>query len=76
MVRRNCALQIIPAVWYLPMKLLTTHYTSRTGYYLCLFMQTEFQLDIASYIHVCTKETHSVVNIQDLIPTLAGLCCL
>ena len=26
------------------MKFLTTHSTSRTGYYLCLFMQTQFQL--------------------------------
>ena len=29
---------------YLAMKLLTTHSTSHTGYYLCLFMQTKFQL--------------------------------
>ena len=29
---------------YIAMKLLTTHSTSCTGYYLCLFMQTQFQL--------------------------------
>ena len=34
------------------------------------FMQTQFQL--GSYIHACTDETHSLANIQDLIPTLAG----
>ena len=50
------------------MKFLTTHSTSRTGYYLCLFMQTQFQL--VSYLH--TNETHSVANLQDLIPTLAS----
>ena len=53
------------------MKFLTTHSTSRTGYYLCLFMQTQFQL-LASCIHTCTNETHSVANLQDLIPTLAS----
>ena len=35
-------------------------------------MQTEFQL--GSCIHVCTNETHSLANLQDLISTLAGLC--
>ena len=51
------------------MKFLTTHSTSRTGYYLCLFMQTQFQL----VSHTCTNETHSVANLQDLIPTLAAI---
>ena len=51
------------------MKFLTTHSTSRTGYYLCLFMQTQF---LVSCIHTCTNETHSVANLQDLIPTLAS----
>ena len=37
----------------------------------CLFMQT--QLKLGSYIHGCTNETHSVANIQDLIPTLAAI---
>ena len=32
-------------------------------------MQTQFQL--VSYIHACTNETHSLANLQDLIPTLA-----
>ena len=59
------------------MKLLTTHSTSCTGYYLCLLMQTQFQLGtIASYIHACTNETHSITNLQDLIPTLALVVCV
>ena len=33
---------------YLTMKLLTIHSTNHTGYYLCLFMQTQFQL--GSYV--------------------------
>ena len=37
-------------------------------------MQTQLQL--GRYIHVCIDETHSLANLQDLIPTLAGLCCL
>ena len=49
------------------MKFLTTHSTSRTGYYLCLFMQTQFQL--VSKLH--TNETHSVANLQDLIASLS-----
>ena len=58
---------------YLAMKLLTTHSTSHIGYYLCLFMQTQLQLGSYSYIHACTNETHSMANLQDLIPTLAAL---
>ena len=38
---------------------------------MCLFIQAQFQL--GSYIHACTNETHSVANLQDLVPTLAGL---
>ena len=34
-------------------------------------MQTQFQLD--SYIHTRTNKTHSLANLQDLIPTLAGI---
>ena len=56
------------------MKLLTTHSTSCSGYYLCLFMQTQFQL--CGYIHVCTNETHSIANLQDLFPTLALAVCI
>ena len=54
------------------MKFLTTHSTSRTGYYLCLFMQTHSNW-LDSCIHTCTNETHSVANLQDLIPTLAAI---
>ena len=32
-------------------------------------MQTQFQL--GSYIHTYTNETHSLANLQDLIPTKA-----
>ena len=35
-------------------------------------MQTQFQL--SSYIHACANETHSIENLQDLIPTLDRLC--
>ena len=41
------------------MKLLNTHCTSHTGYYLYLFMQTQFKLGI----YACTNETHSTANI-------------
>ena len=58
------------------MKLLTTHSTNRIAYYLCLFMQTQFQLGVASYIHACTNETHSITNLQDLIPTFALVVCV
>ena len=34
-------------------------------------MQTQFQL--GSYIHACTNETHSLANLQDLIPNLAAI---
>ena len=34
-------------------------------------MQAQFQL--CSYIHARTNETHSLANLQDLIPTLAGI---
>ena len=36
-------------------------------------MQTQFQLVSYSCIHICTNETHSVANLQDLIPTLAAI---
>ena len=58
---------------YLANKLLATHSTTTIGYYLCLFMQTQFQLDI--YIHACTNETHSLANLQHSIPTLSSMCC-
>ena len=41
------------------------------GYYLCLFMQTQFQL--GSHIHAYIDEIHSLANLQDLIPTLAAM---
>ena len=28
---------------------------------------------LASYIHACTNETHSIANLQDSIPTLAAM---
>ena len=31
---------------------------------------------VASYIHACTNKTHSIANLQDLIPTLASLFML
>ena len=34
-------------------------------------MQTQFQ--VGSYIHACTNEAHSLTNLEDLIPTLAGI---
>ena len=34
-------------------------------------MQTQLQL--GRYIHVCINETHFLANLQDLIPTLAGV---
>ena len=48
---------------YLAMKLLVTYSIRNNGYYLCLFMQTQFQL--GSYNHTCTNETHSLANLQD-----------
>ena len=34
------------------------------------------QLQLGSYIHPFTNYTHSLVYLQDLIPTLAGVYCL
>ena len=31
---------------------------------------------VRSYIHACTNETHSIANLQDLIPTLAVIVCV
>ena len=53
---------------YLSKKLLATHSTGSIGYYLCLFVQAQFQLGV----HACTN--YSLAYLQDLIPTLAGLC--
>ena len=47
-------------------KLLATHSTgSCIGYYLCLFMQIQFQL--GNFIHVCTNKTHSLADIQYIL---------
>ena len=55
------------------MKFLTTHSTSRTGYYsICVCSCKHNSNWLASYIHTYTNETHSVANLQDLIPTLAS----
>ena len=40
-------------------------------YVQCLDHTTQFQL--GSYIHACTNETQSLANLQDIIPTLAGI---
>ena len=45
--------------------------TGSVGYYMRLFMQTQFQL--GSYIHAYTNEIYSLANIQNLIPTLAAI---
>ena len=55
------------------MKLLTTYSTSHTSYYTYV---CSCKHRVASYIHACTNETHSIANLQDLIPTLASLCYL
>ena len=56
-------------------KLLAIHSTGSIGYYVSeVYMQTQFQ--VGSYIHAHTNETHSLTNLQDLIPTLARFCCL
>ena len=51
-------------------KLLAAHSPGSIDCYLCLFFQTEFQL--GCYTHVCTKESHSLKNLQDLIPIYFG----
>ena len=56
---------------YLAKNLPITHSTGTIGYYLCLFMQA--QLQMGSYVHACTNETHSLANIQELISTLADI---
>ena len=50
-------------------KLLASHSTGSIGYYLCLIIQTQFQL--GRYIHACTNETPSLTNLLDLIPSLS-----
>ena len=52
-------------------KLLSTHSTGNIGYYLCLFMQIQFQL--GSCINACTNKTHSLANLQNLIPIVTGI---
>ena len=51
---------------------LASHSIGRIGFYLCLFMQTQFKLGIVNN-HACTKETHSLAKTQDLIPILARI---
>ena len=60
---------------HLAKKLLACHPTGSIGYYLCLFMKHNSGW-VTGYIHACTDETHSIRNLQDLIPILASLCCL
>ena len=47
-------------------KLLASHSTGNI-----VSDHTQFQL--GRYIHACTYETHSLANLQDLFPTLAGI---
>ena len=49
---------------YLAKKLLASHSTDTIGYYLYLFMQTQFL--------ACTGETCSLANVQYLIPSYFG----
>ena len=56
---------------YLAKKLLATLFSGSICYYLCLFIQTQFQL--GKYIHVCTKEILFLASLQYLMPTLAGI---
>ena len=35
--------------------------------------ETSRQLQLGRYIHACINETHCLANLQDLIPTLAGI---
>ena len=51
------------------MKFLTTHSTLAT---VCVCSCRHNSNWLASYIHTCTNETHSVAYLQDLIPTLAS----
>ena len=50
---------------YVAKKLLATYPTGSIGYYLCLFMQTQFQLD--SCIHACINQTHFPADLHSLI---------
>ena len=36
-------------------------------------MPGQIQLQLSSYVHPCTNETHPPACLQDLIPTLAGI---
>ena len=56
------------------MKFLTTHSTSRTGYYVFVSVHACKQISswLVNYIHACTNETHSIANLQNLTPTLAS----
>ena len=51
------------------MKFLTIHSTLAT---ICVCSCKHNSNWLASYIHACTNETHSVAYLQDLIPTLAS----
>ena len=52
------------------MKFLTTHFTLET---ICVCSCKHNSNWLASYIHTCTNEAHSVAYLQDLIPTLAAI---
>ena len=49
-----------------------THFTGSIGYYLCLLCKHNSTW-IIMHIHACTNKTHSLENLQDLIPNLASI---
>ena len=55
------------------MKFLTTHSIQAALATICVCSCKHNSNWLASCIHTCTNETHSVANLQDLIPTLAAI---
>ena len=41
--------------------------------FVCVHANTIPTRQLANYIHACTNVTHSIANLQDLIPTLAAI---
>ena len=60
------------------MKSLATHSKQATLATICVcsYKHSSMQLVIASYTHARPNETHSIANLQDLIPTLALVVCV
>ena len=40
---------------------------------ICVFSCKHNSSCVHSYIHACTNKTHSIANLQDLIPTLTAI---